>query len=60
MEPVQPVQAHPVFVKYSHRELEVMPKRISPDTRVDPDKPRLITKAKAQKLVLLQNAINSM
>jgi len=48
-----PVQPQPVFVKYSHRELPVPPKSVSPTTQVDPSKPRLITKDKAKKLVLL-------
>ena len=48
-----PKQMIPSFVKYSHRELEVQPKTVSPSTRNDPNKPRLLTKEKAKKLVLL-------
>ena len=51
----------PTLVKYSHREVLAEPPRsISPSTIVDPNKPRLITKAKAQKLVLLQRTINQL
>ena len=54
MGPVKgPSNMLPSFVKYSHRELEVAPKSVSPATTVDINKPRLITKEKAKKLVLL-------
>jgi len=50
----------PVFTKYSHREIVLPAKRVSPSTREDPDKPSLLNKQKAQKLVLLQKAINQL
>ena len=49
-----PIFREPVFTtKYSHREMILPPKKVSPSTRVDPEKPRMLSKAKAQKLVLL-------
>jgi len=50
----------PTFTKYSHRELVLPPKRVSPSTQVDPDKPSLLNKQKANKLMLLSKAINEL
>ena len=49
----------PVFTrKYTHREVILPSRKISPATHQDPDKPSLLNKQKALKLVLLQKTIN--
>jgi hypothetical protein len=54
-----PILKTPVFTtKYSHREMVLPPKKVSPSTRIDPEKPRILSKEKALKLVLLQKTIN--
>ena len=47
----------PVFTKYSHREVILPPRKVSPSTLDDPDKPRLMNKNKAKKLMLLCDTI---
>ena len=44
----------PIFTKYSHREIVLPAKQVSPKTHMDEDQPSLLTKQKAKKLVLLQ------
>ena len=44
----------PIFTKYSHREIVLPAKQVSPKTHVVEDQPSLLTKQKAKKLVLLQ------
>ena len=55
----QPHFKEPVFTKYSHREIVLPTRKISPSTQEDPDKPSLIDKGKAKKLLLLQKTIKS-
>jgi hypothetical protein len=57
--PVSPSKAPaPYFVKTNVGKAKIETERKSPSTRIDPDKPRMLTKAKAEKLVLLQKTIN--
>lgn len=55
-----PTFKEPFFTKYSHREVIIAPRKVSPATQADAEKPSLISKTKAAKLVMLSKAIKSL